>query len=168
MNILYKSLVQPHFDYCSVIWFGRFIEDVHKLNVLQKRCARIILGVNSLTSSTVMFPKLGWKVLQDRCDYFKSLLMFKALNNLAPAYLCNKFKYVSEKHNVNTRQAAAGLLALPTRTNKRGSDTDYFISSFCYSAVEVWNKLNYEVRNSTNVQNFKYLYRQWIWCLLSI
>ena len=31
MNILYKSLVQPHFDYCSVIWFGRFIEDVHKL-----------------------------------------------------------------------------------------------------------------------------------------
>ena len=160
MNILYKSLVQPHFDYCSVIWFGRFIEDVHKLNVLQKRCARIILGVNSLTSSTVMFPKLGWKVLQDRCDYFKSLLMFKALNNLAPAYLCNKFKYVSEKHNVNTRQAAAGLLALPTRTNKRGSDTDYFKSSFCYSAVEVWNKVNYEVRNSTNVQNFKYLYRQ--------
>ena len=107
-----------------------------------------------------MFPKLGWKVLQDRCDYFKSLLIFKALNNLAPAYLCNKFKYVSEKYNVNTRQAAAGLLALPTRTNKRGSDTDHFKSSFCYSAVEVWNKLNYEVRNSTNVQNFKYLYRQ--------
>ena len=72
INILFKSLVQPHFDYCSVLWFGRFIEDVHKLNVLQKRCARIILGVNSLTSSTVMFPKLGWKVLQDRCGYFKS------------------------------------------------------------------------------------------------
>ena len=131
MNILYKSLVQSHFDYYSVIWFGRFIEDVHKPNVLQKRCARIILGVNSLTSSTVMFPKLGWKVLRDQCDYFKSLLMFKA-----------------------------GLLALPTCTNKRGSDTDYVKSSFCYSAVEVWNKLNYEVRNSTNVQNFKYLYKQ--------
>ena len=57
--------------------------------------------------------------------------MFKALNNLAPAYLCNKFKYVSEKHIVNTRQAAAGLLALPTRTNKRGSETDYYKSFFC-------------------------------------
>ena len=158
LNILYKSLVQPHFDYCSVVWFGRFIEDIHKLNVLQKRCARIILSVNSLTSSTVMFPKLGWKALQDRCDYFKTLLLFKTLNNLAPTYLCNKFKYVSEKHNVNTRQAAAGLLALPPCTN--GSDTDYLKSSFCYSAVEVWNKLNYEVRKSTNVQNFKYLYKQ--------
>ena len=122
MNILYKSLVQSHFDYCSVVWFGRFIEDVHKLNVLQKRCARIILGVNSLTSSTVLFPKLGWKVLQDRCDYFKSSLMFKTLNDLALAYLCNKFKYLSEKHNVNTRQAAAGLLALPSCTNRRGSE----------------------------------------------
>ena len=80
MNILYKSLVQPHFDYCSVICCGRFTEDVHKLIILQKRCARIILGNNSLTSSTVMFPKLGWKVLQDRCDYVKSLLVFKAIN----------------------------------------------------------------------------------------
>ena len=121
MNILYKSLVQPYFDYCNVIWFGRFTEDVHNLIILQKRCARIILGNNSLTSSTVMFPKLGWKVLQDRCDYFKSLLVFKALNNLTPAYLCNKFKYVSE----NT-MLILGKLALPTCTNKRGSDSDLF------------------------------------------
>ena len=91
--------------------------------------------------------------------------MFKALNNLAPAYLCNKFKYVFDKYNVNTRQAAAGLLALPTCTNKRGSDTDYFEVEV---EIEVWNKLNYEVRNSSNVQHFKYLYRQWIWCLLPI
>ena len=96
MNILYRYLTQPHFDYCNFIWFGRFIEDVHKLSVLQKHCARIILDVNSLTSSTVMFPRLDWKELQNRCDYFKSLLMFKALNNLAPIYLCNKFEYVSE------------------------------------------------------------------------
>ena len=88
------------------------------------------MGVNSLTSSTVMFPKLGWKVLQDRCDYFKSLLMLKALNNLAPHIFVISLSTCLKKHNVNTGQAAAGLLALPTCTNKRGSDTDYFKSSF--------------------------------------
>ena len=34
--------------------------------------------------------------------------MFKALNNLAPAYLCNKFKYVSEKHNRQVEQKPGG------------------------------------------------------------
>ena len=77
LNILYKSLIQPQFDYCNTVWFGRFKEDVHKLNVLQKRCARIILSVNSQTSSTIMFPQLGWNSLEYRCNYFKALLIYK-------------------------------------------------------------------------------------------
>ena len=24
LNVFYKALVQPHFDYCSVAWYGRF------------------------------------------------------------------------------------------------------------------------------------------------
>ena len=124
LNVLYKSLIQPHFDYCSTIWFGRFNEDVQKLNVMQKRCARIILSVNSLTSSNVMFPILGWKSLQERCNYFKALMIYKCLNGLSPTYLSEKFNYVANKHNVNTRQAATGLLALPPCVN--GSDTEYY------------------------------------------
>ena len=27
LYVLYKALVQPHFDYCSVAWYGRFKED---------------------------------------------------------------------------------------------------------------------------------------------
>ena len=55
VNILYKSLVQPIFDYCNISWYGHFNDDIAKLNVLQKRCARIILGVNIYTSSDLMF-----------------------------------------------------------------------------------------------------------------
>ena len=157
LNILYKSLIQPCFDYCCVVWFGRYENDVHKLNVLQKRCARIILSVNSQTSSNVMFPVLGWNSLYDRCTYFKALLMFKSLNGLAPSYLSSKCKYVSENHGINTRQAAAGLLALPPCSN--GNDTEYFKFSFSYSGVEVWNKINYDVRNASNLQRFKNMYK---------
>ena len=125
INILYISLNQRHFDYCRVIGLGRFIEDVHKLSVLQKRCARILLGVNSILSSTVMFLKLGWKELQDRCDYFKSLVMFKALNNLAPHIFVVSLVRVRKTQYtlLNSRQAAAGLLALPT-CKWRGSGND--------------------------------------------
>ena len=156
LNILYKSLIQPHFDYCNVVYYGRFNEDAHKLNVLQKRCARIILGVNSLTSSEIMFPMLGWKSLQDRCNYFKALLVYKSLNGLAPSYVSSKFNYVSDSHHVNTRQASAGLLALPPCVN--GNDTEYFKSSFFYSGVNVWNNINFDTRKSPSIQCFKRLY----------
>ena len=43
LNTIYKASVQPHFDYCSLAWYGRYNEDMCKLDVLQKRCARVIL-----------------------------------------------------------------------------------------------------------------------------
>ena len=49
LNVLYKALIQPHFDYCSVVWYGRFKEDCGKLDVIQKRCARIILSADYYT-----------------------------------------------------------------------------------------------------------------------
>ena len=81
-----------------------------------------------------MFNILGWERLQTRNDYFTALMIYKSLNGLAPNYLANMFKYLSTTHSVNTRQAAAGHLALPPATN--GSDIELFKSSFSYSGVQ--------------------------------
>ena len=117
LNTIYKALVQPHFDYCSVAWYGRYSDDMHKLDVLQKRCARVILGVNSFTPSNEMFHELKWQKLFNRRNYFTALMVFKCLNGLAPSYLQSKFSYVRDHHERDTRQSAAGLLALPLLTN---------------------------------------------------
>ena len=37
LNILYKALIQPIFDYCGVTWYGRFLCDVEKLDKTHKR-----------------------------------------------------------------------------------------------------------------------------------
>ena len=63
------------------------------------------------------------------------------------------FKYLSTTHSVNTRQAAAGHLALPPATN--GSDIELFKSSFSYSGVQLWNNIDIQIRNSSTVQSFK-------------
>ena len=144
-------------DYCSVVWFGRFNDDIRKLSILQKRCARLILSVSYLTSSEIMFPLLGWETILNRAMYFKALLMFKCLNNMAPQYLTDRFSYIRDKHNANTRQAATNLLALPPSMN--GYDTDYFKSSFSYNGVQIWNELSTIIRCSPNVQSFKNRYK---------
>ena len=73
----YKALVQPYFDYCSLAWYGRYNEDMCKLDVLQKRCARVILSVNSFTPSNQMFRELKWQSLSDRNTYFNALMVLK-------------------------------------------------------------------------------------------
>ena len=79
--------------------------------------------------------------------------MYKSLNGLAPDYLSNKFNYISSTHGVNTRQAAAGQLALPPWSN--GNDIECFKSSFMYSGVKLWNDLDNEIRHSVNVQTLE-------------
>ena len=158
LNVLYKALVQPHFDYCSVAWYGRFKEDCVKLDVIQKRCARIILSADYYTPSESMFSELGWERLSDRNQYFKALMMFKSLHSLAPQYLTRKFKYVRDNHNCNTRQAAAGQLALPPLNH--GNDIECFKSSFSYSGVKLWNGIDSTVRNSQDIGSFKDMYKR--------
>ena len=157
LNMIFKSFVQPIFDYCNITWYGRFKDDISKLDVIYKRCARIILGVNYFTSSDFMFKVLGWERLQTRNEYFKALMMYKSLNGLVPHYLATMFKYISTTHNVNTRQATAGQLALPPLSN--GYDIDCFKSSFMYNGVKLWNDIDIEIRNSVNVQSFKQKYK---------
>ena len=41
LNTIYKSMIQPHFDYCSLTWYGRYNDDSHKLDVLQKRVCTV-------------------------------------------------------------------------------------------------------------------------------
>ena len=158
LNVIFKSFVQPIFDYCNISWYGRFKDDSDRLDVLHKRCARVILSVNNLTSSDFMFRILGWERLQTRNDYFKALMVYKSLNDLAPHYLANMFNYISTTHDVNTRQAAAGQLTLPPVSN--GHDLDSFKSSFSYSGVKLWNKTDIDIRNSLNVQSFKRNYKR--------
>ena len=161
LNTIYRALIQPHFDYCNIAWYGRFNEDVYKLDVLHKRCARVILGVHYLTSSELMFRKLHWQRLSDRKKYFTALMVFKSLNGLAPQYLQSKFNFVRDIHERNTRYSTAGLLALPPVTN--GADLESFRYCFSYDGVKVWNCIESCIRNSFNVQCFKNLYKTYYW-----
>ena len=83
--------------------------------------------------------------------------MYKCLNDLAPQYLQDKFNYVRDNHNVNTRQAAAGQLALPPLSH--GNDIECFKYSFSYGGVKLWNNIDPVLRNSVNMSAFKKMYK---------
>jgi hypothetical protein len=90
--------------FSHAIWgYPRNADHVHKLCILYKRAARIILNIrNFQTPSNVMCAQLNWMRLSDYFVYRKCILVFKVLHGLMPVYL-NVFRYVSEISQRQTR-----------------------------------------------------------------
>ena len=67
-NILikvYKSLVLPYSDHCSLVWGNTNNSMLDKLQKLQNRAARIITGKSYETRSSDMLSDLNWKNLKE-------------------------------------------------------------------------------------------------------
>ena len=87
---VYNALVQPHFNYCRMVW-GNCSEGLsQKLQKLQNRAARIItLGYDVDTNE--IFQSLNWKKLAHHCKIDECIFVDKTLNSLTPDYLTSKF-----------------------------------------------------------------------------
>ena len=58
---IYKGLIEPHFDYCSVVWDGLSPQLSEKLEKLQNRAARVITksSYHDTSSSYLLNSQLG-------------------------------------------------------------------------------------------------------------
>ena len=61
---LYRSLVQPYFDYCSPLWDTCGKQLKYKLQKIQNRAARVITGSSYDVRSTDVLNNLKWKTLE--------------------------------------------------------------------------------------------------------
>ena len=81
---IYQSIVEPYFDYCSIVWNGIGDNLADKLQKLQNRAARVITGADYLTPTNEILNKLGWSNLKERRNKQKALMMFKIVNGMTP------------------------------------------------------------------------------------
>ena len=102
-----------------------------------------------MTPSTIMFDRLEWLSVPKRLMYNKAVLTYKALNNLAPAYISGLLKPVSEIHTRSLRSSENGLLSVPR------SRTALYDRSFSYSASKLWNALPQSIRTKPSLKSFK-------------
>ena len=63
----YNALVLPHFDYCCEVWDTINLTLCNRLQKLQNRAARIIVGrINEHGQSELALAELNWKTLSER------------------------------------------------------------------------------------------------------
>ncbi len=73
---IYKAIVQTHLDYGDAVYDSTSQTSKNRLQKLQTRSARLIMGSGPHTRRNLMFNKLKWLSLQQRQDFHKCILVY--------------------------------------------------------------------------------------------
>ena len=124
-----NSLVFSKLLYCPSVWANTTKKNTELLQTAQNCAARIVSGKRKFDHVTPILKQLQWLPIIKKLAV---TMVFKCLNELAPPYLCQKFKTRSEVHNCNTRNR--DRLHIPlcrTAASQR---------AFTFRGQKLWNK----------------------------
>ena len=102
---MYQSLVQPYFDYCSLMWGNCNQTCKDKLQKLHNRAARVITGSTYDVRSCEILFKLSWETLDERREKQMIDIIDKALNHMCPPAITSMF-HIANNENYDLRSSA--------------------------------------------------------------
>ena len=152
----YKSYVQPHIDFCNMVWGSTFESNKLKIFRLQKLACRVILDYN-VEDSHEALNSLKILSLYDRLLLRKAKFMFKVYNDLTPQYISENFTLRNEVNtSVMLRSSASGCF-VPPQPKK-----ECFKHSMRYSGCLIWNSLPNEVKCAQTLETFHGRCLKWL------
>ena len=79
----YKTFVRPILEYAVTVWSPYLQYQIHQLDKVQRSAARFVMNdFSQFSSVTSMLNHLSWPTLEQRRNYFKSLMLFKLIHGL--------------------------------------------------------------------------------------
>ena len=84
---VYRSFIEPYFNYCSLVWKSISQTLSNKLQRLQNRAARVVTGLPYTVRSAQILEALGWLPLTEMRMQQKAIMMYKIIHGTAPKYM---------------------------------------------------------------------------------
>ena len=112
--LLYHTLIEPYFRYCSIVW-GQCSETLKdKLQILQNKAARIIAKVRyDEANHSKLLTDFGWLSVRNLIKLDMGVFAYKELNNLHPEQGISPFQKLDDQHTYNTRSVTNNNLLIP-------------------------------------------------------
>lgn len=153
-KIIYNTLVQPNFDYCSTLYLNATKEQIKNMQKIQNRAMRTILKCDFMTPKNYMLSCLGWLSIAQRIKFNAIVMIFKIKKGLVPNYLSNEVNYV---HNISNRTLRNSQdFRLP---NFR---LDITRNSIFYEGLKLFNNLPNHLKEIESQNVFKNKCKQYI------
>ena len=132
---VYYSIFYSHLNYGCPVWTLTSTENFNLINVLQKKCLRIINFAPFNSHSSPLFASNNLLKFEHIILSNQLSLIFNFNNNNLPADLSGLFKATTNVHSYNTRNASTDSLYIPSVHS-----TNFGLKSLKYSAPFQWNK----------------------------
>lgn len=144
---VYRTIIQPHFEYCSSLLYLMDLNCINGLQKLQNRGMRLVLRVNRYTPVRDMLSTLDWQNVANRLYYLTMVFLFKLSKGLLPSYFDQFITLNSEVHNYITRHRNDYYLE---RTNTKSG-----MKSLFFKGLQSFNRLPVDLRSCNTVRQFK-------------
>ena len=136
------ALITSKLDYCNSLLFGLSNCKLQKLRRVHNAAARILAGTRKYDHITPILRELHWLPVKERIDFKILLLTFKALNNMAPAYLKDMLRFeTSDRYKLRSEKSVTLMVPRTKFTSRRDR-------AFCTADPRLWNKQPVEIRRS--------------------
>ena len=142
-KILYKSLIRPILEYCSVIWFPLFKHEALEIEKVQRRATKLIPNLKEL-SYQERLKSLNITTLAYRRQRTDILQVFRIVKQIDRIPFDAFFSY-------NTQPTRGHSYKL----DKPRASTKLRQNSFSHRVIDLWNNLPEKAVNCKTINSFK-------------
>ena len=140
-------MISSRLDYCNSLLLGAPDSLLRQLQLVQNTAARVVTRSRKSCSATALLKRLHWLPVEYRIVFKTLLLTFKALNGLAPEYICELLKHYSPARTLRSSQSV--ILLVPMTATKCGE------KCFSVQAPRLWNSLPDAIKSCDTIEHFK-------------
>ena len=144
--LLYKSLVLPHMDYCSLIYTNTNEGNLNRLQLVQNAACRAILQADNRAHINYMHQELSLPTIRERLEFQLSMECFKQIN-VPNNSLSNMF--TKKETGRNTRTSNTNMMIVPKVRTNMGRN------AFSFKGPDHWNRLSTNTRTITDKTEFR-------------
>ena len=153
----YMATVQSHMDYCLTVWGFTSSHNLHLIQKMQNRAARLITNNFDFNTRGIDIVRdLGWLNITQRRDYFTALLVFKSSSGNLPDHILDNFTFKRDIAIRQTRSCDTNVLYVP-KINRSS-----FKSALQVNGPMIWNNLPIHIRNCNSIHSFKRLLKTFL------
>ena len=144
-QVLVLGLVISHIDYCNLLFVGLPETDISKLQRIQNVGAKLVLNKPRSHSATEILKQLHWPSIWQWIKHKLLTIVFKCLDDKAPAYLKNLLVLNENRRGLRSENDIQRLV-VPLVRNKT-----FAARSFSILRPTWWNQLPNTIKASQTV-----------------
>ena len=132
-RLLCSALISSGLEYCCSSWYQSLLEEFKRdLAILQRKMVRFVCSMGPREHvGDGEIHSLGWLPFPRRVDFFKMMHVFKVKKTIAPSYISQNFRLVSQTHSYGLRQSGQSATYAPNFfTRISGNTLQMYISGF--------------------------------------